>query len=241
MKKLLVTICIAITFITNAQSWWNSKKLKGNGKIITENRTIKEFDEVSIGGSFDVILTNGKEGELSIEGEENLLPYLVTEVKGGDLKIKFKNHTNITMTKKFIVTIPFEDIEGISLGGSGNVKVDKRIRADKASFSIGGSGNITTSVDVETIKVSIGGSGNIYLSGKTEQFKTSIAGSGNVNAYELETDNLKASVAGSGNIKVTVNKKIKASVVGSGSVLYKGNPSNINQSTIGSGRIVNKN
>ena len=53
-----------------------SKNIKGNGKVVSVNRTTSDYDRVIVGGSFDVILVKGKEGKITIEGEENIIPYL---------------------------------------------------------------------------------------------------------------------------------------------------------------------
>ena len=241
MKKQFITIIIILLSIsTNAQNWWNSKKVKGNGNLITKTIAIKSFDKVSIGGSFDVNLIDGVENKVIIEGEENLIPYIETEVKKGKLKIQFKENTNIRTTKKLVITIPFEDINAVSLGGSGNINVQKHIKTDSASFNIGGSGNITADVNANTIKANIGGSGNIKLKGKTDNFKCSLAGSGSIKAYNLSTNSLKANIAGSGSIQSSVLENIKANIVGSGSVYYKGNPK-IDTKSIGSGDVIERN
>ena len=52
---------------------------------------------------------------------------------------------------------------------------------------------------------------------------------------------LKASIAGSGDVLATVSNKIKATVVGSGSVYYKGNPSQIDSNSLGSGDVIDRN
>ena len=240
-KQLLTTVIILVSISINAQSWWNSEKIKGNGNVITKTISIDKFDKVNVGGSFDVNLIDGTEGKITFEGEENILPYIETTVKKGKLNIKFKENTNIKTTERLVITIPFKSIDAISLAGSGNVTVKKHMRSDDASFNIGGSGNITANVDANTVKTSIGGSGNIKLKGRADSFKCSIAGSGNVNAYELNTNSLKASIAGSGSVQTTVSSKIKASIVGSGSVYYKGNPKSIDTSSVGSGDVVDKN
>ncbi len=241
MKARGTTIIILLISITlQGQSWWNSKKIKGNGNLITTTRTIDTFDAVSIGGSFDVVLIDGKEGKVTIEGEENIIPYLITEVRGGKLKIKFKDNVNVKFNRGFTVTVPFEEINGISIGGSGDVKSKKTIKTEDLSFSIGGSGQIDAVVDVSTIKASIGGSGDILLSGQTKRLKSSIAGSGNIKAYELETNEVKASIAGSGSVYISVKDNIKASVVGSGSVYYKGEPTYVDVNSIGSGDVIKK-
>ncbi len=238
MKKLLLTLFILTGYTTFSQSWWNSEKVRGNGNITIEERLIGTFNEVNTGGSFDVILTEGREGKLTLEGEENILPYIITEVKDDKLKIKVKNNTNIKFTQKLTITVPFENIETISLGGSGNVISKKTITGDEINFSVGGSGNIETKVKANTIKSSVGGSGNIRLAGSADKMKCSIAGSGNIKAYGLSVKSLKASIAGSGDIQITIKEKIKATIVGSGNVYYRGNPKSIDANSIGSGDVI---
>lgn len=240
-KAIILTLLITLSYSANAQNWWNSKKVHGNGNVITKTRTISEFDKVSLGGSFKVVLISGKEEKLTIKGEENILPYIETEVKNGRLKIKVQKYVNIKPTEQLIVTVPFEDINGISIGGSGDVVSKKVISADTVSLSIGGSGNIKAEVDADEVKVSIGGSGNVKLQGTAQNLKCSIAGSGDVKAYKLKTEKIKVSVAGSGDVYTTVSKKIKGSMVGSGNIYYKGNPKNIDISAVGSGKAVDRN
>lgn len=241
-KKLFLTsIILTIALSVNAQSWWNSKRIKGNGNVVTETRSTSDYDGISVGGSFDVILVKGKEGKITLKGEENILPYIETEVKGGNLKIQYKRNTNIKTTRRLTVTVTFQDIEKLSLGGSGNVISKDLIKADNLKVSIGGSGNIEAEVDAENIKASVAGSGNIELTGNANELKCSIAGSGDIKAYGLQTDTTRASIAGSGSVRVTVKTKIKASIAGSGSVYYKGNPKYVDSNSAGSGSVVSRN
>ncbi|WP_186434386.1 head GIN domain-containing protein [Lutibacter sp. Hel_I_33_5] len=241
MKKLIITsLLLTLCFNVTAQSWWNSEKVRGNGNVVTKNRTTSDYEGVSVGGSFDVILVKGKEGKITIKGEENIIPYIITEVRNGTLKIKYEKNVNVRTTRKLTVTVPYKDIDKVSLGGSGNISNEGVIKGEDVSFSLGGSGDIRVNVDANHVKSSIGGSGNIKLSGKTDSFKCSIAGSGSIKAYELDANSLKASIAGSGSIRTSVKNKIKASVVGSGSIYYKGNPK-IDSKSVGSGDVISRN
>ncbi|WP_435262787.1 head GIN domain-containing protein [Tenacibaculum sp. nBUS_03] len=240
-KTTLLLIAISITLTSQAQSWWSSKKIKGNGNVTTETRKVKNFERVNVNGSFDVKLVEGNEGRISIEGEENIIPYIETIVKNNKLNLKFKKNINIRTTRKLVITVSFESIEGVSLSGSGDVTVHNKIKEDAVSFSIAGSGNIKAIVNANTVKTSIGGSGDIKLKGKTNNLKCSIAGSGDVKAYDLKASNLKASIAGSGNVQTSVSKKIKANVVGSGNIYYKGKPKQIDTNSLGSGDVISRN
>ena len=242
MKKLIITtIILTMSLSVNAQSWWNSKKVRGNGNITTETRSTSDYDGVSLGGSFDVVLVKGKEGKITIKGEENLLKYIETEVKRGVLKIKVKKGINLRMTRKMVVTVPYQDLESVSLSGSGDLTSNGTIKTDRFSLAIAGSGNMSVKVIANTVKSSIAGSGNINLTGNADELICSIAGSGDINAYELKKKTTSAKVAGSGNIKTSVSDKISAKVVGSGNIYYKGNPDKIDSKSAGSGSIIDRN
>lgn len=241
-KIILTTLILTVTLSVNAQNWFgNSKKIKGNGKVVTVNRTTSDYDGISVGGSFDVILVKGKEGNITIEGEENIIPFIETEIKGNTLKIQFEKNTNIRTTKRLTVTVTYKDIDKVALGGSGNITNEGTIKSNDFTVALGGSGNITLTIDADEISSKIGGSGNIKLTGSTNDLSCSIAGSGSIKAYELDTDTVHATIAGSGNVRTTVKTKIKAKVVGSGSVYYKGNPKYIDSKSVGSGDVIDRN
>ncbi|PQJ23189.1 head GIN domain-containing protein [Tenacibaculum sp. SG-28] len=243
MKKAIITLLICVTGMqtSNAQSWWNSKKVKGNGNLIKEKRNVEGFEAISLEGSFDVKLVSGNVGEITVAAEENLLPYIETYVRRNNLILKFKDNTNIRATEDITIVVPFNSLDAISLGGSGNIESFKAITSNSIAISIGGSGNIKAIVDAKEISTAIGGSGNIILKGKTETLDCAIAGSGNIKAYDLETDKVNASIAGSGDILTYVNKILKASVIGSGSIYYKGKPEKIDSNSLGSGDVINRN
>jgi hypothetical protein len=238
---LLLTISISIS--SKAQDWWgNSKKIKGNGNVVTVTRTTPtNYNAIGVGGSFDVILIKGKEGNIKIEGEENIIPYVETEVRGNRLKIKYQKNINVRTTKRLTVTVTYNNISSVSLGGSGNITSNNTLKTNNFKASLGGSGNITLDVDAVEINANIGGSGNIKLAGNSNELTCAIAGSGSIKAYDLKTDILSATIAGSGNIRTTVKTKIKAKVVGSGSIYYKGNPKYIDTKSVGSGDVIDRN
>jgi hypothetical protein len=241
-KIIFTALILTVTMSANAQDWFgNSKKIKGNGNVVTVKRTTSDYDGISIGGSFDVILVEGKEGKITIEGEENIIPYIETEVKGNTLQVKFKKKINIRTTKRLTITVTYKDIDKVALGGSGNIKNEGIIKSNDFTVVLGGSGNITLTVDADEVNSKIGGSGNIKLAGSSNELNCAIAGSGSIKAYDLTTGALNATIAGSGNIRITVNTKIKAKVVGSGSIYYKGKPISVDSKSVGSGSVIDEN
>lgn len=237
--KTALTITLAIlatTTITNAQ--WN--KIKGNGNTVTIERSVGDYDKVALAGWYDVELVDGKEGELTLTGESNLLEYIKTEVKDGKLTIKTKKGANLkpsNWNEGILITVPVEEISAVALSGSGDIVGKTVLKSNSFKTSISGSGDITLEIEAESVNASMSGSGDINLSGKATDFDVSVSGSGDIRAYDLNADFVEAQVSGSADIKVTANEMLKARVSGSGDISYKGNPKKIDTKSSGSGNI----
>ncbi len=239
-KPILLVIALLTVSITNAQ-WWGSKKVKGNGNMTTITRTTGDYDGIKCAGSLDYILVKGTEGKLTIEGEENLLEYVITEVKGDNLIVKVEDGVNLktSWNKTIKITIPFEDISKVSLSGSGDLWTKDTINSDDLDISLAGSGDVIVEVNANSVDGSISGSGDLTIKGKTNNLNARVAGSGDFHGFGLESNNTIVSVAGSGDAEVVSNESIKARVAGSGDIEYRGNPSKEDTKVSGSGSIEN--
>ena len=236
MKKIgILILLLAITTSVNAQ--WFGKKVRGNGDMVNKTRNVGEYDKISVGGSFDVKLFEGKEGKIDIRIDENLLDYLITEVEGGKLKIKWKKGVNIYSKSRILVTVPFKDIEAVGLAGSGDVYSEDVIKSASFKAALSGSGDLKLKVDTGFLKTGISGSGDVALSGNATTVDGAISGSGDIHAYDLITREADLSIAGSGGIKISVSDKLKARIAGSGNIYYKGNPGKQDVKVSGSGNV----
>ena len=92
MKNLILTLALLVSVSNVSAQNWSSKKTKGNGSIVTEDRTVDAFNKLKVGGSFRVVLTSDRTKEVSIKTDENLMDYIITEVKDGALIIKMKKN-----------------------------------------------------------------------------------------------------------------------------------------------------
>lgn len=238
MKNLgALTLVLALTVSCSAQ--WG-KAIKGNGEKVTISRSTGDYEGIAISGWFDVDLVDGKEGKLTLEGESNLLEYIITEVKDGKLVIKTEKGVNLkpsNWNSGIRITVPVESVNSISLSGSGDIVGKKTIKTSRLSTAMSGSGDITLDVDTSSLDASMSGSGDITFSGRTTDFEATISGSGDIKAFEMEADNVDATVSGSADIKVNAKKILKARVSGSGDITYRGNPEKLDTKTSGSGDI----
>ena len=237
MKKIILIAAVLLSSFSFAQ------KVNGNGKVTTITRTTGDYDGIKCAGSFDYILVAGTEGKITLEGEENLLEYVITEVKGNNLIIKVKDKVNLSpsMNKTIKITIPFKDINSVSLAGSGDLWNEDKINATNFDVSLAGSGDVNIHVDANSISSSLTGSGDLNLKGNTEKLEVSVSGSGDFDGSKLESNYTDVTLAGSGDAEVVSNKSLKARVAGSGDIEYSGNPEKEDTKVAGSGSISKNN
>jgi len=237
MKNLMLKSIVLLFVFTLSMGSVYAQKVKGNGKIVQKTRNVGSFDGVGVSGSFDVFLVSGSEGKLELSVEENLASYLITEVKDGNLKIRWKKGTNIRTTKNTTVTVYFKDINSLAMAGSGDIISKDKIKGNSLGIAVAGSGDIKLEMDVQKAKSAISGSGDIELSGKATEFKAAVSGSGDIDAYDLQTEKAELKIAGSGSIGISVKQEIIARVSGSGDIKYKGQPRIEDIKVSGSGTI----
>lgn len=232
----LTVMSLMLVSITNAQLWGN-KKIKGNGNVINETRTTGDYDGIKCAGSMDFILEAGEEGKITLEGDSNLLEYIITEVKGDHLVVKTKKGINMSYKNNTIkVHIPFKDVNTISLAGSGDLYSKDVIKSDDLSVSLAGSGDVKLEVEANFVKGAIAGSGDLTLKGRTNTLEARVAGSGDFHGFNLQSNDTDVAVAGSGDAEVFSNKTLKARVAGSGDIAYRGN-AEVDKKVAGSGDI----
>lgn len=234
--KTIATFTLTILSIT---ATFAQKRIKGNGNVVTIERTIGDYDALRIGGFYEVELVEGAEGKITLKGEDNILEYVETDVKGRTLVIKSKDNKTLkpSQGEGVYIIVPVEKIDAIRLSGSGKVIGTSRLQADSFKVHTSGSRNANLKIDATSVSVITSGSSTIALSGNTKKMDITSSGSSNLRAYDLNADDVGITSSGSSNIEVTANNIIHSRVSGSGNIRYKGNPEKVNTKTSGSGRV----
>ncbi len=234
MKKILAPLLLII--ISSCNFSFN-EKVKGNGHVATEARTVTVANKIQLSGIYDVVLTPGTTTSVNIEADDNLLPYIITKNNNGWLDIKTKKGFNLSTKNNITVYITTPTLEAINLSGTGNISgKGKFAGASQLDIKISGIGSANLDVNTPEVKVSISGSGSITLAGETENAKIDISGIGDYKGEALKAENVKVHVSGSGTAKVFAEVKLDAHVSGVGTVYYKGK-AQVKQSVTGSGSI----
>jgi hypothetical protein len=188
-------------------------------------------------GFKDVKLIQGNEGEITVKTDENLQEWIEIKVKKNTLVLDIKDNVNIRTKKGVYITVPFEEISGVSLVGSGDIHTEDTIKAYAFETELVGSGDIDLTIHATKVKAKVTGSGDMTLSGSTDELQIHVTGSGDFDGESLTSNRTDVSCTGSGDAMVVAKTNLNAKVHGSGDIEYKGTPSQTDIRIFGSGDV----
>jgi hypothetical protein len=233
--RKLALILAAIGILTVFTSCRSLTHIRGNGDMITSERTVSAFEKIQISGSAVVNYRTSQEYRVVVTVDSNLEEYTRVYTDGNVLKIGTKNGKSYSFTK-YIVDVYCPTLSAISVSGSVRFNGIDKISVSTFTLRISGSGNIDCYIECNKFNAAISGSGEIDVSGSAKEMNVTASGSATINGREFQTNNAIFNISGSGKISIWVLDYLKAKVSGSGKVTYRGNPK-IDYSTSGSGRL----
>jgi hypothetical protein len=218
-----------------------AERVSGSGRTTTEQRSLPPFQGVALSGSMDLVVRQGGTQQVEVTVDDNLLPYLETEVTGSGadarLQVSWKRGMSIyTKTDARIhVTVP--RLTSLAASGSGDMTVEP-FETPSLSISISGSSDTRLQkLTTADLQISISGSGDVEGAGSATRLKVGIAGSGDVKLREMKSGEVSVNIAGSGDASVHADKALEVRIAGSGDVVYTGNAATVNAKVAGSGSV----
>lgn len=192
--------------------------------MVSISRQVGGFTGITDQGSLDVVVASGPYA-ISVEADENLVPYILTEVRGNTLVVRFREDVWVSGYQRARVRVTAPDLRDLEVHGSGNLSSDGPVGSSgPLQAAVFGSGNLDLQVAGTPVDGVIHGSGNLLLSGRSSGLSATINGSGNVKALGLQAEQADVTIRGSGNLEVTTPGRLQARIFGSGDVWYRGHP-----------------
>jgi len=214
--------------------------VRGSGDVITVKREVSNFDQVALSGMGTLYISLGEEESLKVEAEDNLLPYIETQVQGGRLNIGIKDaRWNIAVqpTQPIRYYLTVKDLSVLELSGAGNIEVTE-IETPVMHITASGAGNIEIErLTADSLVTDVSGAGSCRIhAGEVQDQDLSISGAGGYRAENVKSQKVAIEISGMGGAKVWAENSLRVDISGAGSVNYYGQP-HISQEISGVGNI----
>ncbi len=237
MLAVLNTSCLIIDATDTFDE--SDDSIKGSGYLITESRTLPNFNSIEMCTAGKVYITYGIEQEVSVTVDQNIAEYITTSVHDGKLFIGTKRGVSLS-NYKLIVNLTMTDLEELVTNSSGDIIGKNKFEADVLCLVINSSGDISLDLAADQLYSRISSSGDLFLNGSVYKHEAVISSSGDLCAFNLITDTTRITLNSSGDAEVYASRLLDVKINSSGNLFYKGYPT-IYKLISSSGRIIDAN
>jgi len=204
----LLTIIIITTLMLIACNFTAfqsvSNKIRGSGKIVTQEETITGFDRLEIDMGFQVDLHQGDTFSVVIRVDDNILEHVRVVKEGNTLKISLdpdRSYNMLNATLEADVTMP--ELNGADMSGGSHLQGD--FEANDLTLKLSGGCHITLSGSAVNLTVDANGGSQAKL--------------GNLAVLNAVVD-----AGGGSHVTVNPSGRLDAVARGGSHISYLGNP-----------------
>lgn len=217
MKRIVCLLALSV--LLGGCHWGGFREgTSGSGKSKVEKRSVQGFTAVDLSGAFEVEITVQKEPGLEIEGDDNLLPLVRTEVNNGVLEVF--NEKSFSTKNAIRVRISVPQLDAVSTSGASDI--------------------VVTGVKSENLSISTSGAGSFKISGEAKNFSLEMSGAGEVDAKDLRSERVTVNSSGAAEATVYASEDLTVSASGAGTVNYYGDPKNVSENVSGGASLSRK-
>lgn len=213
--KIFAGMITILLILTGCHQW---RGVRGSGDIAEEYRNIDRFDKIELSGAFTLNVVVGLSPQLKITGDDNLLKYVETDVRGDRLVIETRK--NINPKRKITIDVSTEELEGFSASGANKVYISD-IYSDKFILDISGANNVE-------------------LEGRTDKFYVDMSGATKLYAEDFIAEQVKIDCSGASKAEVYASESLNADASGASKIYFYGDTKDVRTDVSGVGKISRK-
>jgi hypothetical protein len=195
----------------------------GSGKIVNETKNVSGFNQVTLNGTGNLIITQGNTESLTIEAEDNIINNIKSDVNNNQLNINSALQT-VLPTKPINYYLTVKNLSSITISGAGKVQSNS-LNTDSLTIKIDGAGegNIA-GLTANKLIITINGAGKMNTAGNSNDQTINISGAGGYTAKDLTSKTVTISINGAGKAAIRVSDQLNAIINGAGTIQYIGSP-----------------
>jgi len=213
------------------------KRVRGSGKISSENRAVSGFLSVNVSDAIDVYLTQDSVSSVRVETDDNLLKHVETYEEGGVLFIDIQKGYNPRPTDAIRVHVSAPGFRKLSASGACDIFTKGRVTSNETvAVRLTGASDADLDLKAPRVTADLTGAGSLKLRGETRDLELEGTGSSEIECFEMMAENVTVKITGAGEADVFASMKLDIKVTGAGSVKYKGNPA-VSQKISGAGSV----
>ncbi|MBN1950820.1 MAG: DUF2807 domain-containing protein [Bacteroidales bacterium] len=153
-----------------------------SGNVSQESRTATGFTGLDVSNAMTVYVNfSDTEESIVVEANDNLLPYIITEVRNGILNVKLQDRIHVRWggaTMNVYLTTKYMD--NYTASGASNIYLNDPLYEDGVVIDISGACNFEGELEVQDLAADVSGASNLNYQGEAAINTLDLSGASNI-------------------------------------------------------------
>jgi hypothetical protein len=198
-------------------------KIKGSGNLVSEEIEVPYYHSISMNTAGLVNITQGTEQNVKVTVDENIMEYLLIQVRDDELIIEVVHDVSLS-DYELTIDVSMTDLVALVTNSAGSIRGLNTFEEDQITLMVNSAGSIFLDLKASQLNSICNSAGNLFLSGQVTDHNVMLSSAGNLFAFELITEKTIIILNSAGNAQVFASKLLDVTINSVGSVHYKGDP-----------------
>jgi hypothetical protein len=213
------------------------RAIQGSGQPADEKRDVDFFEAVEIQSALFVEVRIDESHSVEIEGDDNLLPVVLTEVDDSTLHVKLPPNTTVRPVNDLRVSVTAPTIRSVEASGASTVGVAE-LHSDELAFSaIDASRMQVIKAHADEIILNVSGTSELSATGRASNVKVDVSEASRLDAKELVADHVEVNTSDASTARVHGSKSVSGRASGASKVQHVGGADKVEVKTSGDSNV----
>lgn len=182
----------------------------------------QNFTSIKISGASEVVLIQGNECNVRVEGDSLGKCLASIDNKNGTLFISTKSNKGKKYKLKFYITV--NQLERLDVSGASEISSEGILNQSDLIIKSSGASEINLNLENNSLDMISTGASEIKLKGHCANFILDASGASELKAIEYEVQKANIKCYGASELKIFVSKELNLDLSGASDIKCKGNP-----------------
>ncbi len=208
MKRRILAIGVGLVFLPLAgchdEMGPTAERVVGSGRLASESRSVAPFTALTVDCPARVVLRASGAQSLEVTADDNVLPFVQSEVRDGRLFLSFASMAGLTTSHEVLIRVTAASLERVEARSAAQLEIE--------------------GIDAESLSTHLDGASGATLSGRVDRHELRISGASHCRAGGLGSRQLVAELSGASYALVRVSESLAAGASGVSVLEYHGDP-----------------
>ncbi len=231
MRNIFVFFACLLISASSSLAQIKPTPVQGNRLVQTQNRQIGSFGKLRVSMGIETIITDEQPGQIHLEAESSILPYVVTQLKGDTLVLTSSAGQPLVDILSIKVRIGIAKLDAIQVDTGAILISTKEIVSPQLNCNVSFGGELTSKIAAGSFVMSLQKGAKANLSGQVETAQLSLLTGSKLNGEALAVNKCNIKLDGGCQALLAVDKALTTSADGISRLQYVGQPSLTSQAT----------